>query len=318
MKADLHRHLGGSIRSSTVYQILKRQHGDSLNLTPEQVHAAMSYNCKDDRHFSTFLNKFKLLEEIRWNEEVLRLVLEHVCWDIVGKKIDYVELKFSIDKYLRHNPDWTPEYIIDLIHEIMLEQAGKWDFMFGLVLSLKYESNRDNQRRYARTIDKCADLLVGLDLVGDEAHFISSFYEGMCREWQSAKKGLEAHVGETQSGENVRQAIEQLNVDRIAHGIQAAHNDDIMKMAIERDVCFDVALSSNVYTGVIRDYQDHPIKSMIEKGCRITIGTDDPAILNTTLDKEYELLRQHHSINDEQLINIMSNSIKYAFTDLES
>jgi adenosine deaminase len=277
----------------------------------------MSYNCKDDRHFSTFLNKFKLLEEIQWNEEILRLALEHVCWDITGEQIDYIELKFSIDKYLKHNPDWTPEYVIDLIHQIMLEQAEKWNFMFGLVLSLKYESNRNNQRRYARTIDKCADLLVGLDLVGDELFFDSSFYEGIFREWHSANKGLEAHVGETQSAENVQYAIERLNVDRIAHGIKAAHNDDIMRMAIERDICFDVALSSNVYTGIIKDYPDHPIKSMIEKGCQITIGTDDPAILNTTLDKEYELLRQHHGLSDEQLIKIMFNSVKYAFTDLD-
>jgi adenosine deaminase len=87
-------------------------------------------------------------------------------------------------------------------------------------------------------------------------------------------------------------------------------------VANERKVCFDIALSSNLYTGIVKDIKQHPITDMLEAGCIITIGTDDPAVLETTIDKEYKILMNELKIPEETVIELMTNSVKHAFTDL--
>ena len=236
-------------------------------------------------------------------------MIEQICWDIVAESLDYVELKFSIDKYIKY---FSPVEIITLIHSKMNEEAQKWGFSFGLVLSLKYESDRTTQRYISKIIENpdIANCLVGLDTVGNEEFFEYCFYQPILQEWRKYGKGLQMHVGETQSSENVKAAIE-LGVDRIAHGIHAVNDTDTMRLATEKDICFDIALTSNVYTGIVRSYSEHPIKQMIDAGCIISIGTDDPYVLQTKLNNEYQHLS--NICSDDVLYKVMKNSVDYAF-----
>lgn len=312
MKCDLHRHVGGAISSKTVHAILTKQ-GCISHIT--DIEDAMTFKRDTKRDFLHFLTKFRLLDEIKWNESAIELALKQVVWDIAREQIDYAELKFSTNKFIKQMK-CSQRDIIQLAYYIIKEEAEKWGVRIALVLSLKYESNRDEQLSAAKIIDDSSivDYIAGIDLVGDEAYFDVDFYAPIFRDWKKAGKGLIAHVGESQTGENVRKAIEHLNIDRIAHGLRA--DDDTIKLSKERNVAFDVAMTSNVYTGVTPNYMSHPIKQMIERGCIVTIGTDDPVVLDTTLDREYEILQETFGYSDEQLIEIMHNSVKHALVDL--
>ncbi len=100
-----------------------------------------------------------------------------------------------------------------------------------------------------------------------------------------------AHVGEINHPEHVRQALMNLNIDRVCHGIAAADDKEIAKIAKDKNIAFDIGISSNVHTGVA-DLYAHPVKKMLDNGFIINIGTDDPVIFSTNLDKEYKLLKK--------------------------
>jgi adenosine deaminase len=313
VKCDLHRHLGGAIKPGVVYQILKEQRRGSY-FSKEEVAHDLQYQPGEKRDFQTFLKKFDVLDVIVWNEKAIEKAIEQVCFEIAKEKIEYVEIKLSIDKYVKHT-NWTEKEVINFAHSCFGRYADKWDILVGLVLSLKYESNRDRQKHVSKIIadPSVVDLLHGIDLVGDEQYFDASFYAPIFKEWKQAGKGLQAHVGESQGAENVRAAIEQLGVQRIAHGIKAAEFPDILKLANDNNICFDIALTSNYFTGVIDDLATHPVKKMLEQGCNITIGTDDPVVLDTTLDKEYSILMNTVGVPESKILDIMENSVKYAF-----
>jgi adenosine deaminase len=267
--------------------------------------------------FYEFLSKFKILETIHWDERAIGIAINQVCWDMAREGLDYVELKFTVDKYMRFM-DWTPQKAIKLIHHFV-EQESQFDRVkVGLVLSIKYETDKALQKKIAAIIDDSdvADLVVGIDLVGDEAKFDPDFFVPLLKPWSKAGKGVMAHVGESQSAENVRIAIEKLNVKRVSHGIKAVSDPNIIALAKERNICFDIALSSNICTGVAMGVKYHPIWKLLEEGCTVTIGTDDPYVLNTTLDREYEMLSG--MISDDKIMDIMDNSVKYALLDLKN
>jgi adenosine deaminase len=310
MIVDLHRHHGGSLTPKWVWETLQRQ---SKQYWECQVEARMTFKHGGQMTFQNFLSKFSILDEIIWDEEIIRDSIGNVCWGIKSERIQYAELKVSIHKFMRHTK-LPPADIIRIIREKLDEDCEKWGIGVGLVLSIKYEADRDEQRKIASLItDKASSFLVGIDFVGDEFHYNPDFYEGICRDWKSAGKGIEAHVGESQTHENVRSAIERLKVDRIAHGVRAVDHPDIIKLAADHNVCFDMALTSNYRTGVA-DYQTHPIRKLLENRIvPVTLGTDDPVVLGTTLGNEYALAKKYYNLSDDDITWMMFNSIRFAF-----
>jgi adenosine deaminase len=306
MRNDLHRHLSGSIRPEVVQYLLKKQ-GDDISL--DDIRKSMTFTDKE-YGFHNFLSKFKIFNNITWKAETIHYVISQICWDIARESLDYVELKFSVDKYLQFG--LSQEEVVDIIYHTIQEMSSKWGIKVALVLSLKYEADRDLQKRISKLVDNRTDYLAGIDLVGDEAFFDKDFYLGLLKDWLSAGKGVEAHVGESCGCENVMSAIE-FGVHRIAHGIRVVDDKNVMQLAKDKNICFDIALTSNLCTGVVGNLKEHPVKEMLDFGCDITIGTDDPTILNTTLDDEYRLLLDVVGVDEDTVLSIMGNSVKYAF-----
>lgn len=280
----------------------------------------MTFAKREKHDFQKFLRKFDILNEIQWNEEFIIKSIAQVVWDIAKEKIDYAELDFTIGKY-RHL-GWSDREIVLFIAERFKEESTKWGIEVGLVLCFKYESPRREQEKLAELVyeNEVLDNIVGIDLVGDEAKFDADFYAPICREWKKAGKGIVAHVGESQNAKNVVLAIEKLKIDRIAHGIKVPLEDpDLLKEIKKKNIAFEIAFTSNLLTGMVKDINKHPVKNMIEAGCAVTIGTDDPAVCNTTLDKEYTILLEQLTkwgmYSEELMIQIFENSITHSFMD---
>jgi adenosine deaminase len=310
MKVDLHRHFGGCISPALVCELLPEDKKKSL----KEVKKLMVCDPVGPKSFQEFLRKFDILNDIVWDEDAVKRSIHQVYWDIVGEKIDYAELHFTVGKYV--DDGWDPLRLIRFMRNEFDALEDAWSNKIGLVLSLKYESTREEQEMVAYLIDDMSDCVVGLDLVGDESYFNADFYKPIFNKWRSAGKGLEAHVGESQGIENVRDAIKILEVDRIAHGIKIIEDKSLMQEASERAICFDVALSSNVFTGIVNSVDEHPISKMIENNLIVTLGTDDPVQYSNSLDIEYNILSKAFKYKDEVLHRLMNNSVEHAFTDL--
>ena len=315
MKADLHVHCGGAIQASTIHDIIKH-HEPTTSITIEEIKTKLVP--KPTEHtFQGFLRRFDILDRLFWDRWSIAYMLKQICWDLAANKIGYCELKFSLGRYVRDSK-MSPEDIILFMSEIIGEESEKWEIKVNLQLALKYESDLEQQLRFSQVIrnPKVRNCVCGIDLVGDEAKFFgelsTNFYKPIFEEWGAAGKGLQAHVGESQTAENVRTAIEVLKVNRVAHGIKAVDYPDIMDLAKEKGVCFDIGISSNLCTGVIDSLINHPVRRIFDYGVPITIGTDDPIILNTNLDHEYQLLMDLNFTKDE-ILKIMDNSVYYAF-----
>lgn len=306
MRYDNHRHYGGCISPSFVHKYLN-------NYDIDTIKKSMICNDNEDRTFLNFLEKFKILKEIKWDRDILRDSISQVHWDIVKDKLDYTEIHFSVDKYYQHGWDIKDTILFMFNHFDYLDSL--WGNKTSLILSLRYESDKDFQLEVAQTIEdeEIRSCIKGIDLVGNEKYLDKDFHADIIKLWKNYGKGTIAHVGESHDIKNVEYAINIFNVDRIAHGIKIIEDVDLMKESIKKNICFDVALTSNICTGVVDKIEDHPIVKMLDFGCIVTIGTDDPVQYNTNLDKEYNILKDTFGYSNDDIINIMNNSLKYSF-----
>lgn len=307
---DIHRHLSGSFRPETVWTLLK---DEGIFKNVNHVFDNITYrNDVGMRSFYKFLSKFEVLNKIQWSKTALSNIVKSVVKDVRREGVHHAELRFSIDKYLQYIN--SPEEIIRIIYNTVKVIADHNGIVIKLLLCLKYESDRDHQLNIAKLINSdVANMIDGIDCVGDEHMFSAKFYKPIYKEWCAAGKMLTAHAGELgHSAENIKLAIEELGVKRIGHGITIVNNKDVMKLAKERDICFEISLSSNWYTGVVENMSKHPIRKMADYGLNIALCTDDPATFGTTMNQEFSIARMCLGFTDAEIQNFKQNALKYA------
>ena len=259
----------------------------------------MTFVNGEHRDFYRFLSKFKILDNIPWTEELIIGSIKSVCDGLKMEGIDYCWLDFSINKYMDGSLKWYKHEAVKFIYDCFEHYRPGG---VGLVLSLKYEASRADQKQYAQLIDNphVVDTMIGLDLVGDEEQFDFRFYEPIFKEWKTHGKMLRAHVAESQHAENGLHAISHLGVTNIAHGLKMTQSSEMMAIAREHNVTFDLGLTSNNLTGVWAQKSFHPIMTLLKAKQKVTLGTDDPIQCSTTLDKEFMLAKKRFGVTDEQ------------------
>jgi len=96
------------------------------------------------------------------------------------------------------------------------------------------------------------------------------------------------HAGEAVGSESVRGALEALGADRIRHGIRSVEDPGLVAELAGRGTVLDVCPLSNLRTGVVRTLEEHPLPQLVAAGVRCSISTDDPAMFDTDLSRDYE------------------------------
>lgn len=156
------------------------------------------------------------------------------------------------------------------------------------------------------------DGLAGVDLHGFEA---MPTEPGTAEVWarvRAAGKVTKCHAGEFGGPERVREAIEQLGVLRIQHGVRAIEDPAVVRLAAERGATFDVCPISNVRLKVVPALREHPIRRLMEAGVRCTVSTDDPLNFANTVNEEYIALVTELGFTRAELARVARNGWEVA------
>src|SRR5207248_5485383 len=100
--------------------------------------------------------------------------------------------------------------------------------------------------------------------------------------------GSVPHAGEVAGAASVRGALEALGADRLRHGIRAEEDPGLVREIAGRGIVLDVCPISNLRTGAVASLADHPLPRVVAAGVHCSISTDDPAMFDTDLTRDYE------------------------------
>jgi len=224
-----------------------------------------------------------------------RVIAEHAA-SMAAQGIAYTELSF--------NPSLHPgsEWIAGV--ERGRERAHE---EFGVEIAWLVEMSRDlpaADNEMALDIALATEGVVGLGLVGDEA--ISALPLAAVVDRAHAK-GLRfmPHAGQSGGPEAVREAVEILGADRIAHGVAAIGDASVLRLLADRRVCLCVCPSSNAKIGLRADYG-----KLAAAGVPLTVNSDDPAMVGTTLTQELESAERVHGLSR---VDLIANAEEFAF-----
>jgi adenosine deaminase len=286
-KVDLHRHLEGSMRLTTMLEIA-RTHGITVPIGSSPFSNLIGMETSEPDTIQNFLAKFNTLRMFYRSPDIIHRVTREAIQDAANDNVRHLELRFAPVALSR-----AERFPMDQVMDWVCESASQAAQEFGLRVLLIASVNRHESVELAEQvawlaaarIGKC---IFGLDLAGNEAEYPAAPFLGIFKEAQQSGLKLTVHAGEWAGAANVRQAMEMLNTDRIGHGVRAMEDPITVAMARERCTAFEVCLTSNLQTGVVHSLREHPVMNMLKAGLKVTLGSDDPSIWQITLSDEYQ------------------------------
>lgn len=185
----------------------------------------------------------------------------------------------------------------------------------GVVTCIRHFGPEKAKQTALCAAETAGDWLVGFGMGGDEqkgrqGDFAYAF--DMARE---AGLRLTTHAGEWGGPASVREAVHDLRVERIGHGVRAIEDPALVDELAARGVVLEVCPGSNVALGLYPDFAAHPIARLRAAGVRVTISTDDPPFFHTALNDEYDRLADAFGWDEADFNAINHMAAQAAFCD---
>jgi aminodeoxyfutalosine deaminase len=281
-KIELHVHLEGTVRPHTLLEIAKR---NGYPLPADTVEGLQElYRFTDFRHFIDvwILTTNALQKEVDYRQMVVDYAAEAASHGAV-----YFEGIFSPAERVRRGCAWED------IFEGVTAGAQEAKELHGVEIRLTPDIPRSFTLEEAReTVEWSARYMnrgvVGVGLGGLEAEFPPEPYADVFAYAKSLGLGSVPHAGEVAGAASVRGALETLQADRLRHGFRAEEDPGLVRELAGRGTVLDVCPLSNLRTGAVASLADHPLPRLVAAGVRCSISTDDPAMFDTDLSRDYE------------------------------
>lgn len=311
-KIDLHRHLEGSLRLSTLAEIA-HQHGVDLpSMSLEELRPYVQV-VDDAPDFLGFLAKFKLLRRFYSSRETVERIAYEAVADAAADNVRYLELRFSpVALALTQGFDFAD--VVDWVILAVDRAQQDYDIQVRLIVT----TNR-HEPQYAAQLTEIAVArkhkgIVAMDLAGDEVNYpqLDKFIEPF--QW-AIQEGLHitVHAAEAGPPKNAKDAVEILGAERIGHGVRVREDIAVMDFIRRRQITLEVCPTSNLQTGIIPRLGQHPLFPFYKIGIPVTINTDDPSISNTTLTDEFLVVTGGASVPFKALCHMILNAAKASF-----
>jgi adenosine deaminase len=309
-KVELHRHLEGSLRLDTLLDVA-RQHG--LTIPFAQFNSLVQMQQGEPLTFTNFLSKFQTLRMFYRSPEVIARITREAIMDAASDGVRYLELRFT-PVALSRMQGFSYGEVMDWVLQSAAEAARDYNVTTRLIASVNRHEPIEIAANVARlAADRLDKGIIGLDLAGNEVEFSAAPFAGLFREARQSGLHLTVHAGEWSGAENVREAIEVLDAERIGHGVRVMEDPSVVALSRERGTIFEVCITSNYQSGVIPPGELHPFADMVAAGLKTTINTDDPGISRITLTDEYKLAIEDLKLTTAQVMNQVLTAVHGSF-----
>jgi aminodeoxyfutalosine deaminase len=281
-KIELHVHLEGTVRPETLLEIARL---NDYALPAETVEGlAPLYDYRDFAHFIEIW--ILTTNALRTRDDFRRVVVDY-AEEAAGLGAVYVEAIFSPAERVSRGISWDEIFggYCDGAEEARELHGVEVRLTPDIYRGLSLEGAMELVRVAARYRDRG---VVAVGLGGLEADFPPEPYAPAFELARAEGLASVPHAGEVAGPASIHGALDALHADRIRHGIRAIDDPALVEELREREIVLDVCPISNIRTGAVPSLEVHPLRELAAAGVRCSVSTDDPAMFDTDLGREYE------------------------------
>jgi adenosine deaminase len=328
-KAELHRHLSGSIRWATIIDLARVAHFDLGVSTSSTLESEMAVTTPTETLGACVSPKktrrpWDVLHNLITTPEAAARIAFEAVEDACDDGVSYVELRVSPYGICDHSGMGLENFLEGL--KSGLDRAASLFHTTGVIilsLSRHHLANLSGTQRYYYYTELLSAAerfrgspVVGFDLAGTENKARPRDFDGFFRRAKEAGFYITIHAGEGQPAENIREAVEYLHADRIGHGVTLCSDPQILDLVISRNITLEVCITANLMTSIVKHPTRHPLRKLLSAGVKVALCTDNPVVFKSTLSDEYNLAYSRLGISEEELFQINRWAWEAAFSPI--
>ena len=317
--SELHVHLGAAVTPAIMWGIAHAQ-GIRLPTKDYWEFRDLITVRRRRRSFDAYLQLFHWTELIQSSP----LAVERSVYEVIGgayrkNNVTRLELRFNPMKRNRGGEQDLDHIIAAAVRGMDRAVLEYPTARAGLILCLDRAFSRElNEIIAGKAIAWRSRGVVAIDIAGPVVDgFRFADYTEIYDACRGAGLGLTVHAGETGGADEVREALEALEPDRIGHGVRSADDPSVMAMLRERGTVLEVCPGSNLHTGVLDSYQDvqRVVRALVDNRVRFTISTDGPEMLRLYLRDELNMLMRHSILSLDEVHRVIEVGVEASFLD---
>lgn len=308
-KSELHQHLDGALRPETAVE-LAAAIGLSLTLDDARERMVAPARCANQAALLTY---FDLPIALLQTDTALRRAAVELVVSLAEERVRYAEIRWAPRLHLERGlgVGAVIEAVAQGVEDAM-ERLGSSAPAVSLIVTAMRSHPPAANVLLAREAAAFGEPVVAFDLAGLEAEWPAPPHAAAFLAAAEGGLKLTAHAGEVPGSEHIREALD-LGASRIAHGVTAVDDPDLVEELKRRDVTLDMCPTSNVQAGIVADLAQHPIARLHRLGVSVTCSTDDRVVSNTNLTDELARSATALGLTRGELSSIALNAFRRGF-----
>uniref|UniRef100_A0A8C0UCB0 Adenosine deaminase n=2 Tax=Cyanistes caeruleus TaxID=156563 RepID=A0A8C0UCB0_CYACU len=324
-EVELHVHLDGAIRPETILYFGKKRGIPLPGNTVEELMKYVSYD--KPLTLPKFLEKFNYyMPAIAGDREAVKRIAYEFVETKAKEGVTYVEVRYSPHllansgvapmPWGQNEGDLTPDEVVQLVNQGLKD--GERDFHIkarSILCCMRHMPSWSLE-----VVELCKkyqnDSVVAVDLAGDETLKVEDYSEHKKAYEEAERCGIHrtVHAGEAGPAAMVKEAVYVLKAERVGHGYHVVEDPELYKELLKTKMHFEVCPWSSYLTGACSpDFTKHPVIQFKKDRANYSLNTDDPLIFNSTIDKDYGIVKEHMGFTEEEFKRVNINAAQSSF-----
>jgi len=310
-KAEIHCHLDGSLRPSTVLELA---HDQGVKLPTNQLPrlTKMLRAGARTRSLGDYLKIFDITLSVLQEKEALYRVAFELVEDAAAENVRHLEVRYS--PILHRKRRLSLEEIVDPVIAGLADAGRRFGTTTGVIIC----GIRSLHPRYTVALAELAVAyknrgVLAFDLAGQEKDYPAKAHRRAFQLILKNNINSTVHAGEAFGPASIGQALHYCGAHRIGHGTRLREDPDLMQYVNDHRVPLEVCLSSNIQTKTVRSIREHPFHYYFKRGLRVTLNTDSRLVSDTTLSREILLAARAFRLGPYEVKRIVINGFKSSF-----
>jgi adenosine deaminase len=257
---------------------------------------------KNSKEFNLFI-KNNIAPVVRGIDTV-RYLIRAAFQRLVEEGVIYTEMSF--DLLIPEHIGVSMEEYLEVINEEKKRVAKK------LNVCIEAGIDREINPQYLLQLFKKSlknNIFGSIDLYGNEnANPIEKFID-IYKLADRKNFKLKAHIGEFGTAQDMKKAIQKLNLHAIQHGIAAVQDKEVIRLLIKKNISLNICPYSNIVLGVVKNIAEHPIQRLFNEGVSVTVNSDDFSIFNKSVSEGLINLYSHGIFSEKEVVKIINNGL---------
>jgi adenosine deaminase len=309
-KPELHVHLDGSLRPTTLVELARDQ---KVKLPTTDLAELTRYlHVSDARNLMDYLARFEVTLSVLQTPEALERVTYELVQDGAADGVRYMEIRFSPILCTKRGMPLTEAVEAPL--RGMHRAAKEFGVRTGLIIcGIRNMSPATSMELANLTVAFKGRGVVAFDLAGAEYNYPAKKHREAFYTVVNANVAATIHAGEAYGPESIAQALHYCHADRIGHGTRLFEDPDLERYVNDHRVPLEVCVTCNVQTHAVAALETHPVRRYFDLGLVVCLNTDNRLMSATTVTEEYWLAHTRLGFTREEIERMILYGFESAF-----